>query len=139
MNNLITDLEYKAFLADMKQQYRNAQLKAAYAVNAQMIDFYWSLGKRIIEKQNSTKWGGGFLEQISKDMQSEFPGSKGFSVSNLERMRKFAKIYPEPISAQAVRKLPWGHIVTLIEQIAATLASVFKPSPCHHSHVRFAL
>lgn len=87
-----------------------------------MIAFYWDLGNRIIEKQATVKWGGKFLQQVSKDMRTDFPGTKGFSVSNLERMRKFARLYPELISAQAVRKLPWGHIVTLIEQVKDPVA-----------------
>lgn len=117
MQDLSDDSEYRKFIAETKQQYRNAQLKAVSAVNEQMIEFYWNLGNRILEKQKSTKWGSKFLIQISTDMQRDFPGTKGFSVSNLERMRKFARLYPESISAQAVRKIPWGHIVMLIEQV----------------------
>ena len=64
--------------------------------------------KRIAHKQGAAKWGSNFLKQVSRDMQIHFPGTKGFSVSNLERMRKFARLYPDLISAQAVRKLPWG-------------------------------
>ncbi len=54
-----------------------------------------------------------FLNYLPTDSAIE----PGFSVSNLERMRKFARLYPDLISAQAVRKLPWGHIVVLIEQV----------------------
>jgi predicted nuclease of restriction endonuclease-like (RecB) superfamily len=103
---LTMDVEYQSFLADIKQRYQSAQLKAAYAVNREMIQFYWQLGKQILEKQERTKWGSKFLDQLSKDLRSDFPGTKGFSVSNLERMRKFAAIYPEQIPAQAVRELP---------------------------------
>ena len=80
-----------------------------------MIEFYWDLGNRIAHKQSATKWGSNFLKQVSHDMQIHFPGTKGFFVSNLERMRKFARLYPDLISAQAVRKLLLGHIVVLIE------------------------
>lgn len=117
MNKLFIDTEYQAFLADIKQRYQSAQLKAAYAVNREMIQFYWQLGKQILEKQAQVAWGGKFLEQLSHDLRADFPGTKGFSVSNLERMRKFASLYPEEISAQPVRELPWGHIVVLIEQV----------------------
>ncbi len=122
MKTLFTDSEYQTFLAETKQRYQRAQLRAAYAVNEQLIEFYWDLGKRILEKQKISTWGSKFLEQISKDMQKYFPGTKGFSVSNLERMRKFAKLYPKSISAQAVRKLPWGHIVILIEKVKDPIA-----------------
>ena len=116
-NSFIMNAEYKNFVADIKQYYQNAQLKAAYAVNHEMIQFYWHLGKKILEKQTQSTWGTQFLEQLSKDLQLYFPGTKGFSVSSLERMRKFAGLYPEIIPAQPVRELPWGHIVVLIEQV----------------------
>lgn len=117
MTTLTIDTEYQAFLTDIKQRYRSAQLKAAYAVNREMIQFYWHLGKQILEKQTMATWGNKFLDKLSKDLRADFPGTKGFSVSNLERMRKFATLYPEEISAQPVRELPWGHIVVLIEQV----------------------
>jgi predicted nuclease of restriction endonuclease-like (RecB) superfamily len=117
-----TDAEYQTFLVDIKMRYSSAQLKAVYAVNHEMIQFYWQLGKQILEKQGQTAWGSKFLEQLSKDLRADFPGTKGFSISNLERMRKFATLYPEVIPAQAVRELPWGHIVVLIEQVKASEA-----------------
>lgn len=113
----LNDNEYQEFINETKARYHAAQLKAAYSVNEQMIEFYWDLGHRIAHKQSAAKWGSNFLKQFSRDMQIHFPGTKGFSVSNLERMRKFARLYPDLISAQAVRKLPWGHIVVLIEQV----------------------
>ena len=60
MTTTIVDTEYQAFLADIKQHYRSAQLKAAYAVNREMIQFYWHLGKQIIEKQATAAWGASF-------------------------------------------------------------------------------
>ena len=116
MEDLITDVEYQTFLTGIKQRYRNSQLKAAYAVNHEMIQFYWHLGKQIIEQQVHVKWGSKFLSQFSKDMQTEFPGTGGFSVRNLKDMRKFAELYPE-IGQQLVAQLPWGHIIVLMEQV----------------------
>ncbi len=118
MKQLILDPEYQAFLTHIKQNYQKAQLKAAYAVNREMIQFYWQLGQMIIEKQAQTAWGGKFLEQLSKDLQTEFPGTVGFSKRNLERMRKFAQLYNSlEFAAQAVSQLPWGHIIVLMQQV----------------------
>lgn len=127
MTKIIFGNDYKDFLIEIKQQYRSAQLKAVYSVNKEMIQFYWQLGKGIIEKQAQTDWGTGFLKQLSSDLQNEFSGTSGFSVTNLGRMRKFARMYPDLISAQPVPKLeksaqpvaqlPWGHICVLIQQV----------------------
>jgi hypothetical protein len=40
------------------------------------------LGKQIVEKQENTQWGSGFIDQLSKDLKEEFPNMKGFSYSN---------------------------------------------------------
>lgn len=116
MSQLTLEPEYQAFLVHIKQHYQKAQLKAAYVVNHEMIQFYWQLGQMIIEKQGKTAWGSKFLNQLSKDLQTEFPGSTGFSTRNLNYMRKFAKLY-SVIVQQPVAQLPWGHIIVLMEQI----------------------
>lgn len=125
MNHIIHDNEYLSFLTEIKQQYQSSQLKAAFSINKEMIRFYWSLGKKIIDKQKETQWGSNFINQLSDDLRREFPGTKGFSVRNLERMRQFFKFYPDLIPAQVVPELvehpiiqlPWGHIVLLMQQV----------------------
>ncbi|MEB2777860.1 DUF1016 N-terminal domain-containing protein [Algoriphagus sp. D3-2-R+10] len=86
----MTDLfspEYKQWLIELKGKIRSSQLKAAVAVNSALIQFYWELGKAISEKQ--TQWGSQFLTTLSKGLQNEFPGMKGFSVTNLKYCRLF--------------------------------------------------
>lgn len=116
MSKFFLDPEYQAFLLDIKHRYKNAQLKAACRVNHEMIEFYWGFGKSILENQAKTAWGSKFLTQLSKDLQTEFLGTKGFSPRNLHSMKKFAEIYPS-ILQQPVAKLPWGHIVLLLDQV----------------------
>lgn len=116
MSDLILNTEYQVFLSDIKQHYRQAQLKAVYIVNHEMIQFYWNLGLRIIEKQAQATWGSKFLDQLSKDLQTEFKGAQGFSVRNLKFMRQFAQLYPT-IGKQPVSQLPWGHIIVLMQQV----------------------
>ncbi len=115
---LSLDKNYIAFLADMKNRLKNAQIRAALANNREMILFYWQTGKDLVEKQKSFKWGEKLIEQFSHDMRKEFPEMQGLSVSNLKRMRLFALTYPDcEIGAQPVHQLPWGHIVVLLHKI----------------------
>lgn len=112
------DKNYADFLSSIKERLRTAQIRAAQAANTELVQFYWQLGKDLIEKQKAFKWGQGFLGQFSHDMRQAFPEMQGFSITNLERMRKFATYYPNlSIPAQAVPNLPWGHIVTLMQKI----------------------
>lgn len=119
MAKLLTiDKEYIQFFNQLKEEIKNAQIRASVAVNHELIKLYWYLGKQIIEKQERTKWGSRLIQSLSKDLQNTFPGMKGFSIRNLERMRAFALLYPDlAIAAQAVPQLPWGHIVLLIQRV----------------------
>jgi len=60
-----------------------------------MIMLYWDLGRQIIEKQEQTQWGSGFIEQLSKDLREEFPEMTGFSVTNLNYCKRFFKFYSQ--------------------------------------------
>ena len=82
-NNLIISTEYKNWLKTLKQKVRQAQLKAAVKVNSTLLEFYWELGNDIVDKQKNTKWGSGFLKQLSLDLMAEFPDIAGFSRTNL--------------------------------------------------------
>jgi predicted nuclease of restriction endonuclease-like (RecB) superfamily len=116
--NIGLSAEYGQFLRDLKTKIANAQMRAARAANTELISLYWHIGQQIIHRQNQTKWGAKFIEKLSLDLQNEFPGMRGFSVRNLERMRFFARLYPsDSIATQAVTQLPWGHIVVLIYKI----------------------
>lgn len=117
LNKLHLEPTYLEFISNIKNRYQAAQLKAASAVNTEMIQFYWKLGKDILEKQQNTIWGSKFLEQLSVDLQKEFTGAKGFSVRNLKLMRQFAELYPGLIGQQAVAQLPWGHIAILMQKV----------------------
>lgn len=112
------DQGYKYFLSDIKTRLQQAQIRAALAVNSELIKFYWELGRELIQKQKAHQWGSRFLDQFSHDMRQAFPEMQGFSVTNLKRMRLFAQSYPNfEIGAQAVPQLPWGHIVRLMQMV----------------------
>ncbi len=57
-------------------------------------DQYFSLdiGKEIVKKQESHNCGKAIVENLSKDLQKDFPGVQGFSVRNLWNMRSFGPI-----------------------------------------------
>lgn len=112
------DKEYIEFFSNIKTRLKTAQIRAALAANSELIKFYWGLGNDLIEKQKTQKWGTHFLDQFSHDMRQAFPEMRGFSVTNLKRMRLFSQAYPDfEIRAQAVPQLPWGHIVRLMQMI----------------------
>ena len=95
MNDIIKLSEYRDWLHDLKQQIKTGQIKAALSVNSQLIMLYWDLGRQIVEKQEKTQWGSGFIEQLSKDLREEFPEMTGLSFTNLHYCRRFYKFYSQ--------------------------------------------
>ena len=117
-SSLFPDPEYAKFLADLKRRIRSAQVKAALAVNQELIHLYWQIGHDILTRQQEQGWGGKVIDRLAKDLKKEFPDIKGFSRSNLKYMRAFAEAYPdEQIGQQLVGQIPWGHNVRLLEMV----------------------
>lgn len=111
--------EYKDLLGEIKKKVKSAQLKAAVAVNKQLIQLYWEIGFSILKKQESTKWGSKVIEKLAKDLRSIFPDMKGFSPRNIQYMVTFAREYPDtPITQQPVAQIPWGHNTLLLDKLS---------------------
>lgn len=114
-NSLKNDPSYVAFLKLAKEKVKSAQIRAALAVNTEMLLFYWDLGCMMIEQQAKSSWGAKWIEQFSADLRKSFPDQAGFSRTNLHYMRKFAEIYPNiEIVQQVVGRLPWGQNILLL-------------------------
>lgn len=94
-NKELTSPAYVSWLGDLKDRVQQVQTKAAVSVNRELLTFYWELGCEIIEKQESTTWGSGFLKQLSSDLSSEFPDIRGFSLRNLKYIRQWCQFYIE--------------------------------------------
>ena len=110
--------EYGDFLQSLKSRIEQAQIKAALAVNAELVLLYWHIGREILERQKAQGWGAKVIEQLSKDLRSEFPQMKGFSRTNLLYMRGFAEAYPdEQIVQQAAGQIPWFHNCVILDKI----------------------
>ncbi|ANH82220.1 hypothetical protein A8C56_15740 [Niabella ginsenosidivorans] len=86
---------YGNWLKDLKQQIKNSRIKAVLVVNSQLILLYWDLGRQIVEKQERSNWGSGFISQLSKDLQAEFPDMGGWSKTNLFNIRNFYLFYKD--------------------------------------------
>ena len=102
MSNL-QNQDYKNWITALKQKVYSTQIKASIAVNKELIEFYFFLGKSISGKEKV--WGAKLLEQISMDLTSEFPDMKGFSVRNLKYCRNFYTFYAPLIGQQPVAQL----------------------------------
>lgn len=87
------DSDYVQWLAEVKDRYRKARIKASIRVNSEQLLFNWQLGRDLVLKKTEEKWGSGVVEQVSLDLQAEFPDVRGFSVRNLWNMKKWYLFY----------------------------------------------
>jgi predicted nuclease of restriction endonuclease-like (RecB) superfamily len=109
---------YTALLSELKERVKAARLRAAIAVNQELILLYWSIGRDILARQATEGWGARVIDQLGEDLRRTFPETTGLSGRNLKYMRAFADAYPDQeIVQQVVAQLPWGHNVRLIEAV----------------------
>ena len=107
--------DYLNFRNDIMQRIRSAQYEAMRAVNKEMISLYWDIGRQITERQKELGWGKSVVENLSQDIQKEFPGIQGFGVSNLRDMARFYSEYQSnEILQPLVGEISWTkHILIL--------------------------
>lgn len=99
------DSNYAQWLSEIKSRYRSAQIKAAVKVNAEQLIFNWQLGRDLVTRKAEEQWGSGVVEQLSMDLQAAFPESKGFSTTNLWRMKQWYEFYSSEIAQQKLPQL----------------------------------
>ncbi len=131
-----SDDQYRSWLQEVSKRFRQSQIKAAVHVNAEMLRFYWSLGKDIAAMSENARYGSGFYQSVSTDLKELFPEVHSFSVTNLKYMRYFYELYPEAgnrpqtvdewrsfqnrqqlvdgMGLESIFLIPWGHHVVLM-------------------------
>ena len=127
---------YADWIQEVSRRYRRSQIKAAVAVNTEMLKFYFSLGRDIALMEPDQPWGSGFLTRLSCDLKMQMPEAGCFSPTNLKYMRYFWLLFSPLLnspqagdeSALAIRPqlgdkldhpvfhVPWGHHKLLIDK-----------------------
>jgi len=154
MTQLNSTPEYSRWLQEIKGKIRRVQVRAARAASRELILFYWDLGESISRKLQENIWGNKVVDQLSKDLTSEFPGVQGFSRRNLYYVKKFYEFFSgflgtevivprdgaqmeneivPHIGAQIVPPvihlvgghLPWSHIKIILDKIKDHQTALF--------------
>lgn len=133
---MTTPSNYSLIISGLKERIRQARLKAASLVNAELLKVYWEIGHTIVDQQNKEGWGAKVIDRLAADLKAEFPDFKGLSVRNLKYMRSFAEVWPEfpkmrqpaaqvkgtenqsdIIVQQLAAQIPWGHHQVLLDRV----------------------
>lgn len=122
----ILDKDYIQWIKDLSSRYRRSQIKASVKVNQEMLQFYWELGKDIMEKKAESRWGSGFMKNLSRYLKEVNPDATCFSETNLLYMKNFYLLYQSylEITPQLVEQIkndlfsvPWGHHRFIIDKL----------------------
>ena len=109
------DNEFINIINNIKSEIKVTRLKTMQQANSNLMMLYFKIGKILNE---NSKYGNGFIKNISMELKLEYPNMKGFSERNLKRMKRFYKECKDyTIVPQSVAQLPWGHNILLIERI----------------------
>ena len=146
-----TPAGYAQLLKEIKARIQQAQTRAMFSANAEMIRLYWDIGRMIDERQRREGWGAAVIPRLARELHNELPEEKGYSERNIKRMLAFYRQYREPASIvpHAVAQLavdtkaprpfadrsafqdsilwlvPWGHHALLMEKVGDLYARVW--------------
>ena len=134
-NITLLDQDYLQWVKDLSTRYRRSQIKAAVKVNQEMLQFYWELGRDIVEMHVEERWGEGVIKALSTDLQKLNPTAHCFSRTNLYYVKKFYLTYSSytikfPQLGGQIEKIPqlggqikrdimsigWGHHKLLMDK-----------------------
>ncbi|MDO9274605.1 MAG: PDDEXK nuclease domain-containing protein [Lutibacter sp.] len=109
------------FLNKAVQLLQYARSKVVHTINQVMVYTYYEIGRMIIEEEQQGKeraqYGKGLLNELSKTLTVEF--GKGFSIRNIEQMRKFYLVYSKTQTVSADSD-------SLISEIASRVSNLSK-------------
>ena len=120
------DQDFNQFISEVKERIRSAQYAAMRAVNSEMTALYWDVGKMIVEKQETLGWGKAVVEQLSLELQKDFPSAKGFSTQNIWNMRQFFLYYRENENLQPlVGEISWTKNILILQRCSDNFQKEF--------------
>lgn len=111
------DISEKTSFTKIVELINQSKQRAFTSVNKELINLYWNIGEYISIRTESDGWGKSTVEKLSKFIQKEMIGSRGFSTQNLWRMKQFYEVYSEfPKLSPLVRELTWTNNITILSK-----------------------
>ena len=97
----------------ISQSKQNALKK----VNEELIHMYWKVGQFLSAESTKATFGDAYIDSIAEEIQSAFPGIKGFNRRGLYRMKKFYEIYKEDeFVSTLLSQISWSNHLAIISK-----------------------
>lgn len=102
---------------DILNLIKKSRSKAIKAVNTELIELYWNIGKYINHRVESEQWGMAVVDELANYLQLNDPSLKGFSNKNLWRMKQFYQEYKDhPNLSTLLREISWSHNLAIFSR-----------------------
>ena len=108
------DISYTKAAEAIKVAILNAQYEAAKGVNNIQLMLYYAIGRFISQNTRKQKWGTNAVATISHLLKQDMPGLRGYSESNLKRMRTFYEEWRE-LDNSPIQTGELQHIISPIQ------------------------
>lgn len=93
----------------------NSRKNALRKVNEELISMYWQVGEFLSKESEKASFGDSYIDTISNEIQTAFPGIKGFNRRGLYRMKQFFETYKDnELVSPLVTQINWtNHLLIL--------------------------
>ena len=112
-----TDKNALANFTEVVSMIRHTHHEVMHLANKAMVDLYWRIGEYISLRVAKSSWGKGVVADLANYIASVVPESKGYSASNLWRMKQFYETYAENEKlATLLRELSWSNNLVIMSR-----------------------
>lgn len=112
---IINQNNYKQLISEIEQTLKDGCNRAAVAINNQLVQTYWQIGKYIVEYEQKgnirAEYGADLITHFSKDLTLLY--GKGFNRNNIQYIRKLSQYFPNCTTLSC--KLSWSHYIEILK------------------------
>ena len=104
----------------------NARSRAMKAVNAELIQMYWSVGAYLSELCSASSFGDKIIDEVAAYIAQENPNIKGFNSRGLYRMKQFYETYKDDeFVTPLVTQISWTNHLLIMSGSKRQMNGIF--------------
>src|SRR5574344_1767926 len=112
-----TDKNALANFTEVVSMIRRTHAEVLHVANKAMVELYWHIGEYISLRVAESSWGKSVVAELANYITSVVSESKGYSASNLWRMKQFYEMYAENEKLAALlREISWTNNMTIMSR-----------------------
>lgn len=109
--------------------------RALKAVNAEMINMYWQIGKYLSELCENSSFGDKVVDEVAAYIAKENPDIKGFNRRGLYRMKQFYELYKDDeFVTPLVTQINWSNHLLIMSGAKSSEERHFYMQACIKEH-----